>query len=156
MHLSQYFIPERVLPQMTAEKKRDALLELASLVSGPENLALRDEVARVLADRERLASTAIGEEVAIPHGKLESIDTLVIAFGRHPRGLEFESVDGRPTRLFFVLVAPGDSTTIHLKALSRISRLCKEPGFRQRILTAVDAREIFEIICSEDEKIYPR
>lgn len=142
---------ERVLPDMRARSKPDAIDELAALVTGPSGQC-REQVRQVLADRERLASTAIGDEVAIPHGKLDSASSLLLGLARSRSGLEFESVDGRPTRLFFVLLAPQSETGLHLKALARISRLCKEPGFRARMLQAESARDMLEVLAGEDAK----
>jgi PTS system nitrogen regulatory IIA component len=107
---------------------------------------------RVLAERERLASTAIGEGVAIPHGKLETVSGLLACIGRSRRGVEFDSLDGQPTHLFFVLVAPASSTGVHLKALARISRLFKDEAFRRRLLAAPDAATMFRIVVDEDGK----
>src|SRR5581483_3223900 len=112
----------------------------------------RESLARVLLERERLASTAIGEGVAIPHGKLDAVGKLVACVGRAPGGVDFDSMDGRPTHLFFVLVAPENSTGVHLKALARISRLFKDPEFRTRLMQSKDAAEIFRVISDEDAK----
>ena len=87
-------------------------------------------MAAVLAERERLGSTAIGDGIAIPHGKIpRGRPRFVGAFGRHVQGVDFDSLDGNPTHLFFVLVAPEDSTSLHLKALARVSRLLKDGTF---------------------------
>jgi len=155
MQLADIITVDRVLAEMRATTKQAALDELAALAAGGD-AELKGEVRRVLAERERLASTAIGDEVAIPHGKLDRVGRLLMALGRSQQGIEFESVDGKPTRLFFVLLAPENSTGLHLKALARISRLCKEPTFRTRLLGAEDARQILEVLCSEDAKFQVR
>jgi PTS system nitrogen regulatory IIA component len=142
---------DRVLPDMRARSKQDALEELAALVVGPSDERC-EQVRKVLADRERLASTAIGDEVAIPHGKLDSASCLLLGVARSRHGLDFESVDGRPTRLFFVLLAPQHETGLHLKALARISRLCKEPEFRARMLEVGSAAEMLDVLAGEDAK----
>ena len=121
---------------------------LAARVPGVDSAALL----QVLNERERLASTAIGEGIAIPHGKFDAIGQLTACVGRSKNGVEFESMDGRPTFLFFVLVAPQNSTGVHLKALARISRLFKDPGFRTRLMQAKDAAEMFRVIADEDAK----
>jgi PTS system nitrogen regulatory IIA component len=77
---------------------------------------------------------------------------VLAAFGRHTAGVEFESLDGKPTRLFFLLVAPEDSVGQHLKALARVSRLLKEPGFRNDLLNAEGSEALYRIIRTEDEK----
>jgi len=143
---------DMVVPHLKGRTKSQILRELA------ENLAQRrpqldeKQVARVLIEREDLASTAIGEGVAIPHGKLSSVTEIVACLGRVKGGVDFDSMDGQPTFLFFVLVAPENSTGAHLKALARISRLFKDPGFRERLLDATDAEAMFETLAEEDSK----
>jgi PTS system nitrogen regulatory IIA component len=90
--------------------------------------------------------------VAIPHGKLPGLKRVVAAFARSRGGVDFNSLDGKPTHLFFLLVAPEDSAGAHLKALARISRLLKDEGFRSRLMQATDAADIYHIIRTEDEK----
>ena len=94
----------------------------------------------MLEEREQLASTAIGDGIAIPHGKLDSVGHLVGVLGRAGQGIEFESIDGKPTHLVFMLVAPASSTGVHLKALARLSRLFRDAEFRKRLLDAADRR----------------
>ena len=151
LQLSDYLTEDRVLADMQATSKGEALDELAALITR-ETGELRSDVRRVLTERERLASTGIGDEIAIPHGKLDGVGDLVLALARSREGLDFTSEDEKPARLFFVLVAPESSTGIHLKTLARISRLCKEPSFRAGLLAAADAREMFDIICREDRR----
>jgi PTS system nitrogen regulatory IIA component len=152
MQLADVLTLERIEPAMRSTSKKDALEELSVLLSGPGAPELQQHIARVLTERERLASTAIGDEVAIPHGKLDAVGRLVLGLGRSRSGIDFESVDGKPTRLFFVLVAPENATGVHLKALARISRLCKEPLFRVQLLQAADAQEMYTVLCGEDAK----
>ncbi len=152
MQISDFITVDRVLAHMRSTGKEEALTELGALVSNGRGEAIREAIVRVLKEREQLASTGIGEEIAIPHGKLDGVEQLIVGLGRSPSGVEFESVDGKPTRLFFVLVAPENSTGIHLKALARISRLCKDPGFRARLLEASSSQEMFEIVCREDAR----
>src|SRR5690606_10900224 len=107
---------------------------------------------RVLAEREELASTAIGDGVAIPHGKLAQVGEIVACLGRSRAGIDFGSMDGQPTHLFFVMVAPENSTGAHLKALARISRVFKDAQFRRHLLDAPDAEAMYQIIQQEDAK----
>ncbi|HXU68131.1 MAG TPA: PTS sugar transporter subunit IIA [Polyangia bacterium] len=155
MKIVDFVGPELIVPQLQAHEKSAVIRELAdhlaAHVSGPQKID-REVLAKVLLERERLASTAIGEGVAIPHGKLDAVGKLVAVVGRAPEGVDFDSMDGRPTHLFFVLVAPENSTGVHLKALARISRLFKDPEFRTRLMQAKDAAEIFKVIADEDAK----
>jgi len=155
MKIVDFVGPELIVPQLAATEKSAVIRELAdhlaANVKGPQKID-REVLAKVLLERERLASTAIGEGVAIPHGKLDAVGKLVAVVGRAPEGVDFDSMDGRPTHLFFVLVAPENSTGVHLKALARISRLFKDPEFRTRLMQAKDAQDIFRVIADEDAK----
>src|SRR5262249_39244713 len=99
-----------------------------------------------------LNSTAIGEGIAIPHGRLSSIRNVVAGFARSSKGIEFDSVDRKPTNLFFVLIAPDDAAAMHLKALARISRLLKDPAFRARLLSLDGRDALYDAIVEEDAK----
>lgn len=143
---------ERVIPALSSTSKVDILEELAGyLANGSENLD-RAQLARVLIDREGLASTAIGQGVAIPHGKLPQLDRILACLGRAKSGVDFDSMDGKPTYLFFVMVAPENSAGAHLKALARISRVFKDELFRKQLLGAADGDAMFQLIQAEDEK----
>jgi PTS system nitrogen regulatory IIA component len=111
-----------------------------------------ETLAAVLAERERLGSTAIGDGIAIPHGKIAGVNRILGVFGRHLKGVDFESLDGKPTHLFFLLVAPEDSTSLHLKALARVSRLFKDNSFRDQLIKARDGAEIYRLIVDEDSR----
>jgi PTS system nitrogen regulatory IIA component len=105
----------------------------------------------VLIERERLGSTGIGDGIAIPHGKSPDLDHLLISFGRSRQGVDFDSLDGKPAHLFFLVLAPENSAGVHLKALARISRLLKSHNIRSELMNAADAAEIFEIFSKQDE-----
>ena len=141
-----------ILPDLGAGTKEDVIAELATLVASHHPEIERTRLVQALEERERLNSTALGDGVAIPHGKLPGLRRVVAAFGRSLDGVDFNSLDGKPTHLFFLLVAPEDSAGAHLKALARISRLLKDDGFRQRLLGAADAAALFQTIREEDEK----
>jgi len=158
--------PELIVSELSARDKTEVIRELAAHLAAHAGVPApqvagqpqapraidKDVVAKLLLERERLASTAIGEGVATPHGKLDAVGRLVACVGRAPQGVDFDSMDGRPTHLFFVLVAPENSTGVHLKALARISRLFKDPGFRTRLMQAKDASEMYRVIADEDAK----
>ena len=152
MKIVDFVRPELIVSELHAHDKTEVIKELADHLAGHVPGVDRESLAKVLLERERLASTAIGEGVAIPHGKLDAVGKLVACVGRAPGGVDFDSMDGRPTHLFFVLVAPENSTGVHLKALARISRLFKDPEFRTRLMQAKDAAEIYKVISDEDAK----
>jgi PTS system nitrogen regulatory IIA component len=139
-----------ILPALQATNKRGVLEELAgTLVPGPEGLNLQT-VIEVLLDRERLGSTGIGDNIAIPHGKLPQLTQLLLAFGRSLKGVDFDSIDGKPSNLFFMLLAPTNSAGLHLKVLAKISRMLMSQTFRDNLMKAAGAEEIFRLIADRD------
>jgi PTS system nitrogen regulatory IIA component len=143
---------DMVLPDLVADNKLGVLRELADHLAERQGTLKPDDLTRVLVDREELASTAIGEGVAVPHGKMRTVAGIIACLGRSRHGIDFGSMDGQLTHLFFVMVAPESSTGAHLKALARISRVFKDAQFRRRLLEAADAEAMFEIIAQEDAK----
>jgi len=140
-----------VIADLKGRSKPEVLEELAAPVARLANEELRD-VVEVLLERERLGSTGIGGGIGIPHGKLKRLDRMVIGFGLSRKGVDFDSLDGEPTRIFFLLMAPESSTGLHLKLLARISRILKNEPFKERLLQAKSAEEIAAIIKEEDEE----
>jgi len=142
-----------IIPDMAATTKREALEELAAVLApGPEGLDSA-AVVDVLMERERLGTTGIGDNVAIPHGKLANLSGLKLAFGRSLKGVDFESMDGKLTHLFFLLLAPINSAGLHLKALAKISRILMNPEFRDRLMQAGQSQEIYQLLAQKDEEL---
>ncbi|NIS62297.1 MAG: PTS transporter subunit EIIA [Proteobacteria bacterium] len=141
-----------IVQDLRSTTKKGVLEELSKVLVQVGKLPDQDTVVEVLLEREKLGSTGIGDGIGIPHGKMKGIKELVSSFGRSIKGVNFESVDNKPTHLFFLLVAPENSAGIHLKALARISRLLKDPGFRNRLMKGSDRQDLFRIIVEADEK----
>jgi len=152
MKVTEILAPDMVLPDLKGTSKEQVLKELAQGIAGKYSDIRLEDLAAVLSERERLGSTAIGDGIAIPHGKLRGVNKIIGAFARHPAGVDFESLDGNPTQIFFVLVAPEDSASLHLKALARVSRLLKDDSFRGRLIEASEPSEIYRLIKEEDSK----
>lgn len=149
MKIVEFLRPEGVISTLAGSSAQAVLTELCRPISAVHRLDPQ-RLLDTLLDRERLGSTGIGEGVAIPHGKVAGLSTLVASFGRAPQGIDFRAIDGKPTFLFFTLIAPENSAGAHLKALSRISRIFKNPAFRDAILQAGSPEEIFRLIEVED------
>ena len=152
MKITDILSPDVVVADLKGTTKPDVLNELAKALAAKYTEIKLAELTAVLAERERLGSTAIGDGIAIPHGKLRGVTKIIGAFGRHQQGVDFDSLDGEPSQIFFVLVAPEDSASLHLKALARVSRLLKEASFRSRLLAAKDSAELYTLIKEEDNK----
>lgn len=152
MKITDFLDVKTVSPALDHGEKNAVLEELAELLAANHSELEKKKVLDVLLERERISTTAIGEGVAIPHGKLAGVDRVVGAFARSPKGVDFASLDGGPTHLFFALIAPENAAADHLKALARISRLLKDEAFRRRLMAGETAEELFTIIAEEDEK----
>lgn len=126
--------------------------ELAETISNHEPSVDKGDLVRVLLERERLGSTGIGDGVAIPHGKLKGVRNPIISFGRSKQGLDFESMDGQPAYLFFLLVAPENSAGLHLKALAKIAKILKSSSFRKRLMVAPSRDDIYKTIIQTDDE----
>lgn len=143
---------DRIIPYMQAATKKEALHELAALTHTvcPACGSIKD-IVTVLSDREQLGSTGIGDGVAIPHGKLANLDELEICFGRSITGVPYASADNKPVHLFFLLLAPMDSSGPYLRALARLARFLKSPHIRSRLFHAESAQEIAAIFAETSE-----
>lgn len=151
MKITDFLSRETIVPALASRDKDAALEEMAAYLGSTHRLD-KDKVLKVLLERERISTTAIGEGVAIPHGKLNGVERVVGVFARSPEGIDFASLDGAPTHLFFVLVAPENAAADHLKALARISRLLKDEAFRRRLMAGESSQELYTTILEEDEK----
>ena len=154
MKIMDFLHPGAVSADLHAADKKGTIKELVELLikAGEVNDKDKDKVVKVLLEREALGSTGIGQGIGIPHGKFTGARKLVGAFGLSRKGVDFESLDGEPVYIFFLLVAPEDSAGPHLKALARISRLLKDKYFREMLKGAKDEKALIKIIKQEDQK----
>ena len=151
MKIADILSGDLVIPELTSKNKKEVLEELVSVIVKQNKLINKEELIEVLLEREKLGSTGIGDGIAIPHGKLKNIGALLASFGKSIDGVDFDSMDGKPTHLFFLLVAPENSAGIHLKALARISRLLKDSSFKQGLMEAKLKDDLFKTIIERDE-----
>jgi PTS system nitrogen regulatory IIA component len=152
MKLIDILTESSIVAELQAKTKAEALDVLVDAMTKTHNTLNKSDILQVLLEREKLGSTGIGDGVAIPHGKSAALTQIVSGFGLSKRGIDFDSLDGKPAHLFFLLVAPEDSAGTHLKMLARISRMLKNLEFRKRLLGANSQHEIYQIISAEDAK----
>lgn len=154
MKIADFLHDRAVSADLKAVDKVGVVKELVGLLVGAGCIRRDDQqtLVETLLSREELGSTGIGQGVGIPHGKSDAVKELIAAFGRSVAGVDFDSLDGEPVHLFFLLVAPTASAGPHLKALARISRLLKDKYFREALKSAKDDKEIVCIIKEEDAK----
>jgi nitrogen PTS system EIIA component len=155
MKIMDFLSKAAIQADLKSTKKEDVIRELVDLLisAGELDKVSRNKVVDALMERESLGSTAIGQGIAIPHAKTDSVSKLVGAFALAKKGIDFDSLDGEPVYIFFMLLAAQDSAGPHLKALARISRLFKDKYFRDNLRNCVDDKAIIKVISQEDEKI---
>lgn len=156
MRITEILNRELILPNLKAVDKRGVIEEFSEFLFRKEKVEDRDQLVNALLDREKLGSTGIGDNVAIPHTKLKELNDILAVFGRSKEGIEFDSLDGKPVHFVCLLVAPEDSVGTHLKALAKISRLLKSNSFRTTLLNAETGDDIYQIILKEDIEIESR
>ena len=150
MEINDLLVPEGVVADLKATSKKQALHDLAKRaaeVSGLHERAIFD----VLVERERLGTTGVGNGIAIPHGKLASLDRLHGLFARLEQPNDFHAIDERPVDLIFVLLAPENAGADHLKALARISRLLRNNGICDKLRGTDSAEALFAILTESQE-----
>lgn len=150
MPLTDLISAEAILPAMKSAGKKQALQDLsekAALVTGLPDREIFDSIWQ----RERLGSTGVGNGIAIPHAKLAKCDRIYGIFGRLDRAIDFEALDGAPVDLMFLLLAPEDAGADHLRALARIARVLRDPGFAAKLRASRDAHTIFALLANQPQ-----
>ena len=154
MKIMEFLNKKAISVNLKSTDKDGAIKELVDLLAKAGEVKNREDLVRALLARESLGSTGIGQGIGIPHAKSQNVKELVAAFGLSQKGVNFESLDGEPVHIFFLLLAPEESAGPHLKALARISRMLKDKYFRELLRKSKDEKEVLRVIQEEDAKKY--
>lgn len=154
MRLSDLLTPSRIRVPLRAQSKEGVLRELVEFLVGGVRAGggngAKDDVFQAVLERERQFPTGIGYGVAVPHGKTPALSTLIVVAGTSPVPVPYETVDGEPVRLFFMLAGPESQAGAHVKVLSRISRLVRREPVRARLLAAPTPEEFYRTLCEAE------
>lgn len=150
MHLSALISQDLIFPDVPGSDRPTALRAMAERLSEVNPIASCDDLYRRLWEREGLGTTAIGKGVAVPHCKVEGLDDVLVAVGLSKSGVDFESEDGTPVRLMFMVVSPAESPAEHLRSLAAISKWVKTNSHVDRMLSLSDPDEIYRLLRQED------
>jgi PTS system nitrogen regulatory IIA component len=151
MKIMDIFSKEHIIDGLQSKTQRDVLKEMSGVFLQGEIKFSHEDTVNTLLEREKLGSTGIGDGIAIPHGKLADIDDLIVSFGISREGVEFNAMDGKPAHIFFLLLAPENTTGRHLKALAKISKMLKDNTFRKKLMEAKSKDEIYMVISDRDD-----
>jgi PTS system nitrogen regulatory IIA component len=155
MRLDQIFKMELINADLSSKTKTEALTELVHTINRSGFNLNSSSVIEILQQRENLGSTGIGDGVAIPHGKIPELGDLIVAFGRSTEGIAYDSLDGKPVHLSFLLLAPENSAGQHLKVLAKISKMLKVANFRKKLLKAKSRSDLYKIIIDQEDTCIP-
>lgn len=153
MLIVDFLKPEAVVAHLSATSKAGVLTELSAALARAYRAVPEERFLQVLQEREKIGSTGMEKGVAIPHGRLAEISSLVACFGVSHDGIEFDARDGKPSNFFFALVAPDNSPGLHLKALSKLSRIFRSDALKDSLLAAQTAEAMYTLISQEDARV---
>lgn len=145
---------KHVIPELNGETKEEIINELIDLFKDDERIIDLEEVRNAVLEREKVMSTGVGKNFAIPHGKCNAVKEIIGAFGKTTRDIDYDSLDDQPVHLVFLLVGKDNLVSTHIKLLSRVSRLMNKDDFRTRLTEAADAKTILEIFKKEEEHYF--
>jgi PTS system nitrogen regulatory IIA component len=150
MRITDLLTAELVVATLDARVRDEVIRTLGMRVAACHPDIDADRLVQALRERERLSPTAVGEGVAIPHARLPGLRRAVAAFARSRTGVQWDSIDGRPAHLFFVLVVPADLPGAHLKILAAVARLLADERCRTRLMDAADETELLLVLREEE------
>lgn len=153
MALTSYLGPGDILEETQASNKEELLKEVSVFIASRHEGTNAEDIERILVERERLGSTGLNEEVAIPHGKVKGLKECIVCFARSSKGIDFGGENDTPKKLFFVVLVPKNDQTKHLKILSRVAKLLRQKSLRKGLLEAKSPETIYRIIEEQDAQL---
>ena len=145
MSLVDLITADRLSVPMRSKNKAEAIRELVALVAGTSGIGNAAEITEAVEARESLCSTGLDRGIAIPHAKTEKVQSLKVAVGIAPKGIDFDALDGKPSRLFFMILTPPDQSEEHVKALSEIAAITQSSSFVQSLIRASSPEEAVDL-----------
>ena len=153
MKITDFLEKNCIIMGMKSRTKEEAIKELLMKLKENGYIKNEKEILEAVMEREKLGSTGIGQGIAVPHTKSDQIENLVAALGISKAGVDFDSLDGEPVNIIFLVLAPTKSVGLHLKALAKIARLLKDRVFRNALKDAKSPEEVIDLIKEDEQKI---
>ncbi|MDD5688062.1 MAG: PTS sugar transporter subunit IIA [Elusimicrobia bacterium] len=150
MKILDFLSESCVLTELKGKTKKEVIAELVGVLAKKKLVKDVEKTVEAILKRESAGSTGIGQGVAIPHAKSEDVSKIVASLGISKTGVDFDSLDGEPVYIIFLMVAPPASISEHLQAIAKVSRILKDKYFRQSLRDAQAAQEIIKLIKEED------
>ncbi|NQT03745.1 MAG: PTS sugar transporter subunit IIA [Planctomycetes bacterium] len=146
MALIDMVVEKIVKIPLESRDKPDVLRELVQILKDAGEIDDFETVLKAVQDREDKQSTGLEKAIAIPHCKTTAVSSLKLAIGIAPQGIDFDSMDGEPTKLFFLLVASPDLSGPHVEALAEIAKLARSNSFCKALVNAENAQEVVDLL----------
>jgi fructose-specific phosphotransferase system IIA component len=143
-----------IIADLKGQSKEDVINELIDLFKEDSRVIDLEKVRDAVLEREKIMSTGVGKGFAIPHGKTNAVNDILAAFGKTTQPIEYDSLDGHPVYLVFLLVGKDNLVSKHIKLLSRISRMMNKDEFREKLIKAKSSDDILEIFKKEEENYF--
>ena len=151
MRIRQILDPRHIILDLHGTTKREILRTLSRPIAESRKNIDHERLLAALVMREETSTTAIADGIAIPHGKLDLGDEVICGFGRSREGLDFDSIDGNPTHLFFLLISPETHPSLHLRWLAHLAVTLKDPEFRKALVRAETAEDVLAAFDDEED-----
>ena len=152
MILTTILLPNCVKVPLESKEKEGVIIELIDLLDSHGQLSDREAALEAVLEREKIRSTGIGSEIAIPHAKCNAVKELVMALGIAAEGIDFESIDDKPVTIVILLVSPLDQIGLHIQALARISKLMLDEDFKKQLEHASSCEQLYELLSSRENE----
>ncbi len=151
LRISDYLKPEVIMMKLKQQEKIAVLKELVEHLVKNNLVKNGEEFINALAKRENLESTGIGNGIAIPHARTDTVEDLVLAFARSSEGVDFSAIDGKPSHLIFLIASPEDKKSEYIMALAKLSRLLRRESVRKMLMDAESPEEILKIVQDNED-----
>lgn len=139
---------DRISLELPGTNKSEIIGSLLDLIAAPGGVSDREKALESVLERESKMSTGIQHGVAIPHGKTDAVEELLVCFGRKREGIDFQALDGEPSYLFFLTLSPLSTSGPHIELLAEIGRILEEATVRRKLLSAKDPEEVLDILST--------
>lgn len=143
-----------IIAELKGQNKEEIINELIDIFKGDERVINLDKVRSAVLEREKIMSTGVGKGFAIPHGKTSAVNEIIAAFGKSDKPIDFAALDEQPVFLVFLLVGKDNLVGPHIKLLSRISRMMNKDEFRESLMKAKTAKEIYKLFQEEENNYF--
>lgn len=154
MKVTDILTEKFIIAELNSNQKNEAINELLELFKSDDRVLDFEKMKESVLEREKIMSTGVGKGFAIPHGKTSGVKEILAAFGKSTKPIEYNSLDGKPVQLIFLLIGRENMVSAHIKLLSRISRMMNRDEFRQKLIDAKSSAEILEYFRQEEKNYF--